>query len=123
MVTVTVNGEMREYEEGTAYETIAKEYQKQYSSRIALVTVNGKIRELFKKVKKDCEVSFFTSLAGCGREGKPGKGKSRICHRAGLLLQRKRGCYTEPGIYRQAEWADEGTGRGRPSVYKKILSH
>lgn len=68
MVTVTVNGEMREYEEGTAYETIAKEYQKQYSSRIALVTVNGKIRELFKKVKKDCEVSFFTMSSPAGHK-------------------------------------------------------
>ncbi len=60
MVTVTVNGEKREYEAGTSYETIVKDYQGQYSSQIALVTVNGKIRELFKKVKKDCEISFFT---------------------------------------------------------------
>ncbi|HBA70309.1 MAG TPA: nucleoside kinase [Lachnospiraceae bacterium] len=60
MVTVTINGEKKEYEEGTTYETIVKEYQAQYNNRIALVTVNGKIRELFKKVKKDCEISFFT---------------------------------------------------------------
>lgn len=60
MVTVTINGEKKEYEAGTTYETIVKEYQAQYNNRIALVTVNGKIRELFKKVKKDCEISFFT---------------------------------------------------------------
>ncbi len=60
MVTVTVNGEAREYEEGISYETIVKDYQGQYGSQIALVSANGKIRELFKKVKKDCELSFFT---------------------------------------------------------------
>ena len=66
MVTVTVNGEKKEYEAGTTYETIAKEYQGHYDSRIALVTVNGKIRELFKRVKKDCEVSFFTMSTPAG---------------------------------------------------------
>lgn len=60
MVTVTIHGEKKEYEAGTVYETIVKEYQEQYDSQIALVTVNGKIRELFKKLKKDCEISFFT---------------------------------------------------------------
>ena len=60
MVTVTIDGVKKEYEEGTTYETIVEEYQEKYKNRIALVTVNGKIRELFKKVKKDCEVSFFT---------------------------------------------------------------
>lgn len=60
MVTVTIHGEKKEYEEGTTYEIIVKEYQERYNNRIALVTANGKIRELFKKVKKDCEVSFFT---------------------------------------------------------------
>ena len=45
MVTVTIHGEKKEYEAGTVYETIVKEYQEQYDSQIALVTVNGKIRE------------------------------------------------------------------------------
>ena len=49
MVTVTVNGEKKEYEAGTTYETIAKEYQGHYDSRIALVTVNGKIIQKGKK--------------------------------------------------------------------------
>ncbi len=60
MVTVTINGEKREYAQGTAYETIAAEYQKEYEGMIALVAANGKIRELFKKVTKDCTVKFFT---------------------------------------------------------------
>ncbi|MCM1188317.1 MAG: nucleoside kinase [bacterium] len=60
MVTVTIHGEKKEFAQGTTYEAIAEEYQEQYDGTIALVTVNGKIRELFKKVTKDCEVDFFT---------------------------------------------------------------
>lgn len=60
MVTVTINGEKREFAQGTTYETIAAEYQQDYEGMIALVAVNGKIRELFKKVTKDCQLEFFT---------------------------------------------------------------
>lgn len=60
MVTVTIAGEEKQYAEGTTYETIAQEYQEQYGGLIGLVAVNGKIRELFKQVKKDCEINFFT---------------------------------------------------------------
>ncbi len=60
MVTVTIHGEKREFAQGTSFETIAADYQKEYDGTIALVTVNGKIRELFKKVTKDCTVDFFT---------------------------------------------------------------
>lgn len=60
MVTVTINGEKREYAQGTTYEAIAAEYQKDYEGMIALVAANGKIRELFKKVTKDCVLEFFT---------------------------------------------------------------
>ncbi|MGN0400727.1 MAG: nucleoside kinase [Acetatifactor sp.] len=60
MVTVTIRGEKREYAKGTSYEAIAKEYQKDYDGDIAVAVVNGKIRELFKKVTKDCTVDFFT---------------------------------------------------------------
>lgn len=60
MHTVTVHGVKREVAEGTTYEAVAAEYQKEYEELIAVVSVNGKIRELFKKVKKDCTVDFFT---------------------------------------------------------------
>lgn len=60
MITVTVNGEKREVAEGTTYESIAEDYQEQYGGLIAVAVANGKIRELFKKVAKDCELSFFT---------------------------------------------------------------
>ena len=60
MVTVTIHGEERQFAEGTAFETIAAKYQNQYGGLIAGVCVNGKIQELFKKVKTDCTVEFFT---------------------------------------------------------------
>ena len=60
MITVTIAGEKKQYEEGTTYEKIAQEYQEQYNGLIGLVAVNGKIKELFKQLKKDCELSFFT---------------------------------------------------------------
>lgn len=60
MVTVTINGEEKQYPKGTTYEMIAEEYQEAYHGQIALVTENGKIRELFKRPMKDCEVGFFT---------------------------------------------------------------
>ena len=60
MVTLTIHGEQRQVEKGTTYETIAAEYQKEYDSAIAVVTVNGKIRELFKRVNRDCKVDFLT---------------------------------------------------------------
>lgn len=60
MVTITVEGVQKQYPTGTTYEKIASEYQEKYDGLIALVSVNGKIRELFKKADKDCHVGFFT---------------------------------------------------------------
>ncbi len=60
MITVIMNGEKKQYPKGTTYEAIAKEYQDKYDNLIALAVANGKIRELFKTVDKDCELSFFT---------------------------------------------------------------
>ena len=60
MAIITINGQQKEYALGTRYEDIANEYQEQYNGLIGLVCVNGKIRELFKDVTGDAEVSFFT---------------------------------------------------------------
>lgn len=60
MVTVTIRGERKQVPRGTTYESIVSEYQKEYDDTIAVVAVNGKIRELFKKVTRDCRVEFFT---------------------------------------------------------------
>ncbi len=60
MAVVKINGVEKQYPKGTTYETIVQEYQQDFDGLIALVAVDGKIRELFKKVSGDCELSFFT---------------------------------------------------------------
>ncbi len=60
MITVTVNGEKREYPSNSTYETIANDYQAQYDGLITLVTADGRIRELFKRLNQDCAIGFFT---------------------------------------------------------------
>ena len=60
MPIITINGVQKEYNKGISYEDIAREYQHEYSSKIAAVMFNGKIRELMKTVKKDGELSFIT---------------------------------------------------------------
>lgn len=59
-VEVTVNNEVHEYEAGITYEQIAKDFQKDYDSKIVLVNVNGKLRELHKILGSDCTLDFVT---------------------------------------------------------------
>lgn len=60
MVKINIDGKEKLYEEGIKYEIIAKEYQHLYKEPIALVIINGKIRELMKRVDRDCELAFAT---------------------------------------------------------------
>ena len=60
MITVKINGEERQYPQGATYEDVANDYQKEYDNLIALAARDGKIRELFKKLTRDCEITFFT---------------------------------------------------------------
>ena len=60
MVTLTINGKEHLYEAGLKYEILAKEFQSEYEDTIALVSVNGKIRELMKKIEKDATIEFLT---------------------------------------------------------------
>ena len=60
MYTVTIKGEKKEYPQGTTYEDIVADYQSEYENMIVAVAANGNIRELFKKVTRDCELQFFT---------------------------------------------------------------
>lgn len=60
LVNVEIAGKKKQYEQGITFEQIANEYQEEYGDLIGLVAVNGKIKELFKRLKKDCTVSFFT---------------------------------------------------------------
>jgi uridine kinase len=60
MVTVTINGEPKSYLQGTTYEAIAQEYEEKSEAMICLAVVDGKLKELFKKVTRNCTVSFST---------------------------------------------------------------
>ena len=60
MAVITIGGVSKEYEIGTTFEQIVQEYQEKYNNTIALITENGKIRELHKKVSKDADVKFIT---------------------------------------------------------------
>jgi len=59
-VKVTIGDEVREYEAGLAYEEIVKEYQNDYDAQILLVSVNGKLNELHKRLSRDCTLEFRT---------------------------------------------------------------
>lgn len=60
MITLTIEGKERQYPKGTTYEEIVKEYQPAYDNQIAVVAVNGKIRELFKRADRSGRLEFFT---------------------------------------------------------------
>lgn len=59
-VKVTIGDTVREYESGIAYEEIVKEYQNDYNAMIVLVSINGKLNELHKRLVKDCTLEFKT---------------------------------------------------------------
>ena len=65
---VTVLGNQVEVAEGTTYETLAQDYQDRYDSEIALVLVNGKIKELYHKVKDGTSIEFLTLKDSAGHK-------------------------------------------------------
>ena len=67
MYKLKVLGEEMQVESGTTWEDVAKMVQDRFDSPIAAVSVNGKIRELFKRVNKSAEVDFFTLKDDVGR--------------------------------------------------------
>ncbi len=67
-IILKIHGEERQYERGTQFLTIAKEYQKDYKDDIILVSVNHRLCELHKKAKKEGEVAFITTADKTGRK-------------------------------------------------------
>lgn len=66
MLKVTILGETREYPQGLCYADIVKDYEGTTDAPIILVTVNGKLRELHKHLKKDCTLDFITTKDDIG---------------------------------------------------------
>ena len=65
---VKIGNIVKEYESGTAYHEIVKEHQREYPHEIVLVFVDGKLQELHKRLKKDCELSFVMTSDTIGHE-------------------------------------------------------
>ena len=67
MCRVIIDGETREYAEGTTYRQIAQEYQSRYEHQIVLVFVGKyRLRELRKCVEEDSELRFVTTADPLG---------------------------------------------------------
>ncbi len=65
-VTVKIYGKEETWPSGTVFQEIAKEHQADMDSGIALVRENGRLRELGKKLKGDCELEFLTLRSDAG---------------------------------------------------------
>lgn len=58
---VTVRGETRRYKKDTLYEEIAADFAHEENAPIILALVDGKLQELHRPLRKDCEISFVTT--------------------------------------------------------------
>lgn len=67
MITLSIEGEDRQYPYGTSFLVIAQEYQEKYKDDIVLVMYNNRLRELGKKVKKDGTLEFITTADKTGK--------------------------------------------------------
>ncbi len=65
---VTINKKEYSYKAGTPFLDIAKEHQKDYKSDIALVIVNGRLKELFHTLEKDSDLKFVTVSESAGHK-------------------------------------------------------
>ncbi len=66
MITLQIEGKERQYPGGITYEEIVKEYQPAYDGQIAVIALDGKIRELFKHANRSGVLTFFTTKDAVG---------------------------------------------------------
>lgn len=67
MITVTIQGEKRQYESGVCLMDIAKEFQSQYEDDIILASFHGRLMELHGTLFEDGELTFITTDDKNGR--------------------------------------------------------
>ncbi len=65
-IKITVMGEDEEYPAGAALRDVAMDKQDAFEHDILLATVDGKLQELHKKVRKSSSVDFVTAVDGPG---------------------------------------------------------
>ena len=61
MLNVTVDGAQYAYPRGTSYRAIAADFQDRFPCDILLVNRDGKLRELTKKLNRDCTLRMVTA--------------------------------------------------------------
>ncbi|MEG1505028.1 MAG: nucleoside kinase [Lachnospiraceae bacterium] len=61
MYNVQIGNVIKQYPEGTSFQTIAEEMQEQYPSDIVLVFADGRLQELRKQLRQDISLSFITT--------------------------------------------------------------
>ncbi|NLZ80910.1 MAG: nucleoside kinase [Clostridiales bacterium] len=66
MISIFVDNKEKKYEQGTTYHDIVADYQKDYENDIILVTINGKLQELHKRLIKECKMEFITTADEAG---------------------------------------------------------
>lgn len=66
MVKTEINGKVIKYPEGISFGEIVEELQPETGAPVILVTVNGKLKELHKKLKRDCRLEFITTKDDIG---------------------------------------------------------
>lgn len=60
MYTLIIDGASKEYPQDTTWEDVARDYQDRFDAPIAAISIDGKARELFKKVTRGGTVKFIT---------------------------------------------------------------
>ncbi len=65
---VMVGDQVREYEEGTTFLSIAKDFREHYDCAIVLVIVDQKLQELHKRLRNDCMLKFLTLRDNIGHK-------------------------------------------------------
>ena len=65
---VTAGTVTKTYEEGTSYRAIARDFQKDHAYDIVLAFVDGRLQELHKTLKSDCEIRFETTSGAVGHK-------------------------------------------------------
>lgn len=68
MCKVTVGSREKAYPDGTPFGEIVKDFDQDCKYPVVLVTVDGKLRELHKKIRRDCRISLVTVADSIGHK-------------------------------------------------------
>lgn len=67
-IQIDINGTVKKYLKGISLLDISREYQKEYSEDIILAFVDNRLRELTKRIQKNCVLRFVTTSDDAGHK-------------------------------------------------------